>query len=370
MSTFDCTIVDSVDRIRTEDWDRLFGDIPEGRPFFKTLETSGLSDFSFRYALVRERGRVVLIAPLFLAEFDAAILAEGLVVHALRAIRKVAPRFLVMKTLFCGSPFGERGIIGIDRDVSDARGALCALVDAMKSFGARAGSGVIAFKDFPRAAAGALAPLREFGFFRIDSLPTVALEIDFASLDEYMRGLSRPTRKDLRRKLKRARERHRIDIEVAQDVSGKIDDIYRLYLNTYHAGGVRFEKLTKEFFIRVSQHHGEGVRFFLYYVDGALGAFNLCFVHRALLIDKFIGFDYRLSNAANLYFVSWCRNIEWCLRNSIRSYQVGQTDYHPKLRLGGRAEPLDAYVTHLNPAARGALIAFARLFLTPHGGPR
>jgi hypothetical protein len=33
----------------------------------------------------------------------------------------------------------------------------------------------------------------------------------------------------------------------------------------------------------------------------------------------------------------------------VRFYQVGQTDYHPKLKLGGRLVPLHVYVRHYNP---------------------
>lgn len=40
-------IIDSVTKIKKDDWDLIFGDIPEGYQFYKTLEESGLKDFIF-----------------------------------------------------------------------------------------------------------------------------------------------------------------------------------------------------------------------------------------------------------------------------------------------------------------------------------
>jgi hypothetical protein len=69
-------------------------------------------------------------------------------------------------------------------------------------------------------------------------------------------------------------------------------------------------------------------------------------VYEDLMIDKFIGFDYENAFPYSLYFVSWCFNIEWCLKHSIRFYQTGQTDYEPKIKLGGSLVPLYAYFKH------------------------
>jgi hypothetical protein len=100
-------------------------------------------------------------------------------------------------------------------------------------------------------------------------------------------------------------------------------------------------------------------------VEDQLAAFNLCFVYDHLLIDKFIGFDYEIAHQYSLYFVSWCFNIEWCLKNSIRYYQVGQTDYEPKLKLGGSLVPLFAYFKHNNFFLNLLIKLLAMLLIKP-----
>jgi predicted N-acyltransferase len=195
----------------------------------------------------------------------------------------------------------------------------------------------------------------------VRSLPGVVTDLDAPTFDGYLKALSRATRKDVRRKVKKALAEARVRVEIADDVAPIADEIYRLYLNTWGSGGTRFGKLTKEFFINAGKGTSPSVKYFLYRADGRLAAFNLCIAHGDLLIDKFIGFDYEISRRHNLYFVSWFCNIEWCLEHGMRRYQTGQNGYGPKLRLGGTLIPLHSYLRHRNPLADFLIKAAARL---------
>jgi predicted N-acyltransferase len=160
--------------------------------------------------------------------------------------------------------------------------------------------------------------------------------------------LGSSARKNLNKKLKQASCRGEIEVKMVKDVENQIDRVFELYENTYQKGNTKFEHLTKKFFLQVAYDLQPHTRFFLYYVDGKLAAFNLCFVYNNLLIDKFVGFDYDISNRYNLYFVSWVYNIKWCLDNSLRYYYPGQTDYWPKIRLGGKLIRMYVYLKHKN----------------------
>jgi predicted N-acyltransferase len=358
-------LVDSVSRINRDAWDFLFGSVPEGYEFYKTLEKSDLKEFSFYYLLLYRDGNILSIAPLFVADFYLDIVLEGWVKNIMGFIRRFIPRFFILKTLFCGSPFGENGILGIPQDASEGHLLIDKIVQVMGRFCKENGIPLTIFKDFLEESTPLLDSLEQKGFFKTESFPSVRLELNFNSLEEYYGSLSPSTRKDLRRKIKKAYSNHKIKIRVVESVEDIIDDVYKLYLNTYHAGDVKFECLTKEFFINVSKNLKPHTKYFLYYVEGRLAAFNLCFVYDHLLIDKFIGFDYEVAHQYSLYFVSWCFNIEWCLKNSIRSYQVGQTDYSPKIKLGGSLIPLYAYVKH-NNCLFNFIIKLLAAFLKPN----
>ena len=357
-------IVDSVNQIERKEWDFIFGNIPEGYEFYQTLEKSDLKEFSFYYLILYRGENILSIAPLFVADFYLDIVLEGLMKDAVRFIRRFIPRFLVLRTLFSGSPFGENGVLGIRKDLRNPHLLIDEIAKAMERFSKEQRIPFVLFKDFSKEDTILLDSLKQKGFLRVDSFPSVRMELKFRSLEDYLRSLSYSTRKDLRRKIKKAYAKANIEITIVDDVTEMIEDIYRLYLNTYRAGKVKFEFLTREFFINVSKDLSPHTKYFLYYVNGKLSAFNLCFVYGDLLIDKFIGFDYDIARQYSLYFISWCFNIEWCLKHSIRFYQVGQTDYSPKITLGGSLIPLYAYIKHNNFFLHSVIRLFA-LFLKP-----
>jgi predicted N-acyltransferase len=357
-------ILPSVEQIEPQDWLRLFGDLPEGRAFFQTLEASRLEGFNFCYALVRAGGRLELIAPLFWSDLDLGMGVEGGLQTALRIARRAFPRLLIARTVFCGSPFGETGSIGIRAGSPDQPALVAELVRAMRQVCREQGLSLMLFKDFPAGAAVVLAPLAAAGFFRGESFPNVVVPLPYGTMDEYLASLSPNARKDLRRKVRQAQADGPIEVRVADSVADLLEPVYALYLNTYHGGTVRFEKLTREYFLAAGRGMAGRARFFLFFVHGRLVCFNLCFQHGDQLIDKFIGLDYAVARKLNLYFYTWHHNVAWCIAHGVRQYQVGQTDHEAKVRLGGKLVPLYFYARHAKPWLNFPLRLAAR-FLAP-----
>ncbi|MDD5130047.1 MAG: GNAT family N-acetyltransferase [Candidatus Omnitrophica bacterium] len=341
-------IYDSIDRIAKKDWDDIFGNIPESFAFYKALGDSELYEFSFFYLVIYSDDEIVLIAPLFSKDFNLDIAVEGKLTGVIRWIRKIYPRFLVARTLFCGSPFSEFGVLGIRPSYPDKAKLISVLNSGLKNLALKIKAPLIIFKDFPESSQPFLDLLLKKGFSRAKSFPTVVVELNFKSLAEYFASLSASTRKNLNRKIKQAYMLGNIEVKVVQDVLPQIDQVMNLYENAYRGGSTKFERLTKKFFLQIAQDLSPHVRFFLYYIDNKLAAFNLCFIYDNLFIDKFIGFDYDVSRRYNLYFISWVNNIQWCIDHSLSYYYPGQTDYEPKIRLGGKLVTLFVYLKHRN----------------------
>ncbi|MDD5097477.1 MAG: GNAT family N-acetyltransferase [Candidatus Omnitrophica bacterium] len=343
-------LYDNINNIDKKAWDAVFGDIPESYPFYRALGNSELAEFDFYYLVIYRGDEIVLIAPLFSADFNLDIAVEGLLAKVIKLIRKIFPRFLILKTLFCGSPFGEYGVLGIKESFKSDPELIPQLLTGIKNLALKLGTPLTIFKDFLKDSTFLLDALKCKGFTKVESFPNVLLDLNFPSFEAYLKSLGSSTRKNLNKKLKQAVSRGKIEVKVVQEIGSQIDQVIGLYENTYHGGATKFERLTKKFFLQVSDDLSEHTRFFLYYVDGALAAFNLCFIYKDLLIDKFIGFNYDISNRYNLYFFSWAYNIKWCIDHSLRYYHPGQTDYEPKIRLGGKIIPLYAYLKHRNVA--------------------
>ena len=350
MPKFTCKIYDNINSIAEKDWDAIFGDIPESYSFYKALGNSELADFVFHYLVIYRDDEIVLIAPLFSTDFNLDIAVEGPFSGMIKLIRKVFPRFLIFKTLFCGSPFAEYGVLGIRRDCRNSLEFIQLLAAEIRDLAAKLGCPLIIFKDFLEQGAACLDVLLRLGFSKVKSFPTMLVDVNFKSFGEYLKSLGSSTRKNLNKKLRQAYGRANIEVRIAEDVGQEIEQVIKLYEKTYHNGSTKFERLTKKFFLQVSSDLQPHTRFFLYYCDDRLAAFNLCFVYKDLLIDKFIGFDYDICNYYNLYFVSWAYNIKWCIENRLRYYHPGQTDYELKLRLGGKLITLFAYLKHRNPS--------------------
>jgi hypothetical protein len=363
MSDIVFQLYDSVNDIKESEWNAVFGDLPEGYYFYKALEESKLKEFRFHYAMLLRDNKVLTIAPLFISKLNLDMTITGIAKSVVCAVRKIVPNFFITKTLFYGAPFGEHGILGFAQGLQskDKEILLSELVRNMEGLCREEKISLMVFKDFKKEVDAILfRPLGSMGFFRIDSYPSASIKIDFKSLDEYFKKLSYSTRKNFRRKLKKI-QNDNIRVEIVDDVKNILDDIYRLYLNTYNRGKIKFEKLTKDFFKVIAENLKPQAKFFLYFVDNELSAFNLCFVHHKLFIDKFIGFDYERSNIHHLYQLSWYQNVKWCLENSMEYYQMGQTDYEPKITLGGELVPLYAYVKHRHPACNFYLKVLAKL---------
>ena len=355
----------SIEAIPREDWVRIMGEEVEGYDYFRVLEKSALAGFSFAYIDVLESGSRRLLAPVFWGDLDLCIGVEGVVAKFLKGLRRLSPRLLMFRTLFVGSPFGEHGQIGWAGPACEApERYVSALLEACEQLSQEQELSFLLFKDFEPAAMKTLASLEDRRFIRGESFPNIVLPLDYPSMEAYVASLSANTRKELRRKVRKAEQQSTWRVELRHSVEDILDDVYALYLQTYDAGTVHFEKLTPDYFRQVGRLQAEQARFFLFYAGERLVCFNLCFQQGTTLVDKFIGMDYAVARNLNLYFYTWHHNVQWCLAQGIRSYQVGQTDYEAKRQLGGRKSPLGYYARHRRPWLN-ALLRRANAILEP-----
>jgi predicted N-acyltransferase len=233
---------------------------------------------------------------------------------------------------------------------------------------------MVILKDIPRdspllsredneAAAELRRVCREREFVIVAGQALAYVPIDFDCESTYLGKLSRARRKDLRRKLK---SRDRLQIEelptgsLAFADEALLEELVGLYRNVYEQSLIHFDELTPSF-LRALFRGNDGVAF-LYRLGRALIGFNLCFVHRDHLVDKYVGFAYPEARATNLYFVSWFHNLEWARQRRLRAYVAGWTDPEVKRALGARFTFTDHAVYVRNVALRSVLRVARRWF--------
>ena len=286
-----------------------------------------LTGFEYRYLVLDDA-----IQPFFVVDQD---LVAGAPSNALiKAVRKVWPRFLKMRTLMIGCAAGE-GHLALDAHTLAAE-----LPAIAKQFNA----GLIVFKELPSRYRIDLK-----GFTRVPSMPMTRLEIDYDNFDDFVaRKLSKPTRKSLRRKL-RATEGIKIDLQIVEDATPYVDEIHPLYLAVFERSKLHFEKLTKEFLSAIGRRMPDKVRFFIWRRDGKVIAFSLCMLHADTIYDEYLGLDYAVAYDLNLYFYTIRDIINWAIAHGLKWYVSSALNYEPKLHLKSELAPLDLYVAHTSP---------------------
>ena len=256
-----------------------------------------------------------------------------------------------MRLLFVGSPAAEEIYLGCSKDenlnliAEEAVNKLHGFLDKNKI-------STILFYNLTKKNSGLIFYLRAKGFKLMEGFPNSVIKINAHSLQEYINNLRPSTRKDLKRKLKKSADLTTLKTELHNDLTGIENEVYRLYLNNLQDSGVSFERLTMDFFQNIFKNMPEVARIFITRDKDKIVAFNLMFIKDKVCIDKFIGFDRQLSHKYHLYHNTFCHNIDYCIKNGITTYQLGVTDYHPKVRLGTKLIPLYILVKTFNPVLK------------------
>ncbi|MFA5160026.1 MAG: GNAT family N-acetyltransferase [Candidatus Omnitrophota bacterium] len=339
-------IITDITRVSPEAWSRVYPQVFESYHFFKTLQESGLEQFEWYYVLVYDAEELVGIAPCFLMHYPLDTTIQGPIKSVLLKIKKKSPNFMELRALVCGLPMGQ-GRIGVVRDAGAVVQAIC---KAMESLAASRKISILGFKDFGLQECEWLNVLQDEGYYKFESMPSTEMAVPFRSFDEYVKTLNRASRDGLKRKLKKIDRATPLPMEIREHLSeNELDQVYALYTQTLLSHGeMSFEVMTKDFFRRLSGNMPAQTRYFLWRLNGRIVAFALCFVSAERMTDYYLGFDYALAHDLHLYFTRFRDLMKWCIENKIPVYEMGNTGYEAKRRLGFEFVRLFVYARHLN----------------------
>ena len=286
------------------------------------------------------------IQPVFFVRQNLVEGVPGKIRSIVDGIRKVFPRFLTMRVLMVGCAAGT-GDLG-SCDEKDEPWVAKALQATLRIYAKQNKASLVVFKDFPANYRSPLETLVCNAYARIPSMPMTRLPLPYANWDEYFATLSKATRKDLRRKFRKAEGAPKIEMEVVNDVAPLIDEILPLYLAVHERSPLKFETLTKDYFRAVGQRMPESARFFLWRQNGKIVAFSFCLVCGDVIYDECIGLDYSVALDLHLYFYTLRDIISWALQQGLKYYYSNPLNYEPKLHLDCQLLPLDLYIMHTN----------------------
>ena len=339
------------------EWKTVFAGEYKDHRYYEIIEQTLECGFEHHYLVVRDRsGSVRGVQPVFLVRQNLVEGLRGRTRDLVELIRRKFPRFLTMRILMVGCAAGE-GHLGA-QSAEDKLTLSRALHSNLHTIARDKKASLVVLKDFPSRYRSDLQGFSGNGYTRIPSMPLTRLELNYADFDEYLASLGKATRKNLRRKFRDAERSGKIDLEIVTDITPYVDEIYPLYLQVHERSPMKFEKLTKNYFQRLSREVSDRTRFFIWRKDGKIIAFSLCFVHGDSIYDEYLGMDYRVALDLHLYYYTLRDIISWALQQRLRYYCSTPLNYDPKLHLRCDLVPLDLYVRHtaplLNPIFRKA----------------
>ncbi len=244
-----------------------------------------------------------------------------------------------------------------DRSTQSVEWVAKALREALQSVAQEFKAPMIVLKDFPKMYRKALRPLRKGGFVRVPSMPGSRLDLNFKDFEDYLQTkLSHKTRKNLRSKYRKAAAGPALEMQVVNDISPFIDEVFPLYQQVLERSQYKFEELTKSYFVQVGRRMGDRAVFFIWRQNGKAVAFSSCAGHEGVLRDHYIGLDYRVALENHLYFVTFRDIVAWAIENKFHTYYSAPLNYEPKYHLRHDLVPLDLYVRAssdwINPLVR------------------
>jgi predicted N-acyltransferase len=336
-------------------WRRAFQDKCKDHRYYEIVEQTLADGFEHHYLLLEDgSGAVRAVQPLFFVRQNLIEGVPGVIRRIVDLVRKIFPRLLTMRVLMVGCAAGE-GHLGAC-DPKDEPWVANALHASLLTYARQNKASLIVLKDFPARYRPALETFRTNGYARFPSMPMTSLALNHASFDDYLATLGYITRKGLRRKFRKTERAPKIDMEVMNDITPHIDEIYPLYLEVHERSPLKFETLTKDYFRQIGQQMPDRARFFVWRQNGRIIAFALCFVHAGTIYDECLGLDYSVALDLHLYFYTLRDVLQWAIEQKLEYYCSGPLNYDPKLHLGCDLVPLDLYVMHtsalLNPVFR------------------
>jgi predicted N-acyltransferase len=330
-----------------EAWKRALQNKCKDHRYYEIVEETLQDGFEQHYLLLEDHpGNARAIQPVFFVRQNLVEAVPGKISSIVDRVRKIFPRFLTMRVLMVGCAAGTGDLAACDeRDEAWVANALQA---SLSNYAKRNKASLVVLKDFPATYRVELETFPLNGYARIPSMPMTRLPLRYNNWDEYFRTLSKATRKDLRRKFRKAERAPKIEMEVVSDIAPLVDEIHPLYLAVHERSPLKFETLTKDYFRRIGQRMPDRARFFIWRQLGKIIAFSFCLVCDDKIYDECIGLDYSVALDLHLYFYTLRDIISWALEQGLKYYYSNPLNYEPKLHLDCELVPLDLYVMHTN----------------------
>jgi hypothetical protein len=186
--------------------------------------------------------------------------------------------------------------------------------------------------------------------FIMNYLPSVMLNHDFSSWDDYMAELRSDYRRRVRKILKLFQNH---DIQTHElNCSEMTEEMYQLYLDIHNKTKEKIEKLSYEYFKNLPNNK---FRLKVYKYRQEILTWHIYVTDKDTLIFFFGGLNYELNNQFHSYYNNLAEIIREAINRNYKQIDFGQTAEIAKLKFGGQLATKKMFGYHNRFVVRKAL---------------
>jgi predicted N-acyltransferase len=362
----------TIEQVPLQEWNALCQARPScymGPHFLRAIETTLPDQARVFHTLIYEAdGTPGACASLCLYPVDLLLLAGPGVRDRVTWIRKLIPRFGQTKILMCGLPFsaGQSHLAfaaGCDRPR-----ALKLLDQLLQELARREEASAIVFKEFGAEDCPDLDGLCRLGYWRADSPPMYELAKPFTSFADYCSALKAHYRSNVRRSQRKFEESGcRVVRLYDPDAIAQVytPEVHALYEAVVAKSDLKFEVLSREFFLELVRHLPGCVHLTVVYRGERIVGFTWMLACGLESHFLFMGLDHGQNAAADLYFNMVYQSFDLAFRSGAEIVHVGQTADAFKALLGCTGKPRYLYARGLGLVLPWILRKCAGLLFPP-----
>ncbi|MCE3229324.1 MAG: hypothetical protein K0S32_3875 [Bacteroidetes bacterium] len=378
---FSFTLFPNAGSVNASEWDLITGKktVFLEREFLSVIETCSNTKLISRYVIVYNDNKPCGVIYFQIIDFQAGIFGDLLSnqVETIRSKRlKLFENYIgankeevLMRLFTCGNnvvsgDYGFRFTKSISKEI--AHRILLEITEIVsKEEKLRGTISAILLKDFEKKLEPkSLFVEEKYTDFFVEPNMVLDLPANVNSVNDYIQLFSKKYRNRAKSIFKSAGSLTKRNLE-AEEIKRYENEIYKLYESVYDKAKFKLLKLPQNYFHEIKSWLPE--KFFVTgtFLDDKLIAFNSCFLmEHEHLEAHYIGFDYEINHAYDLYQNILYQIIELAIANKRTKVNLGRTAAEIKTTVGAKAVDLICYVKPQNTISKLIMKPFIS-FLQP-----
>lgn len=336
-------ILTSIADIDAQRWDRLVGAgaVTRSHAYLSAVEAAAIPECRYFYPVVfNARNEIVAHACVYTITTDFAQLLPGPLQRLVEVARRWMPRLLKARITECASPLVAGHSFSVAAGAPRAR-LIARLADATADIAWDEGSPLVVIRDFLPEEVDEVALLQEREFNRVANMPLARITVRWKSHAEYLAAMKPRYRKDVVRRLRRAREP---GLGVRRiDQFGESAAVWLRQTRVVQDAGARFKRevLTEDYYREMDQRLGRDSFLLVAEKEGQALAHGMVITDHENTVATFFGRE--AGKPGREWFLLVDEVIRTGIERGSRHIHLGLGSYEAKALVGAERRPLTIF---------------------------